>query len=157
MDFYRKCTGFGKKAFDKLYKFVVNYGMVGRSESPYDKYFTKEGLTYALYGRASLRIPEPVEEFNETFTPKPQKSKKQDTDLEHVLLFLDDYFDLHDVDRDPTKPIFRYIKTTWHQVYDEYMMFCNRMNLKPARYDKFCSIRCDYFHVFTFNYFHAFT
>jgi hypothetical protein len=32
-----------------------------------------------------------------------EKVKTSDSELEHILLFLDDHFDNHDVDKDPAK------------------------------------------------------
>ena len=46
-DFFRFCSGFGKKGFYKLLNFVENYDTENRPESPCHKYFRKEGL-YAI-------------------------------------------------------------------------------------------------------------
>jgi hypothetical protein len=142
-DFFRYCTGFGPRTFDKMVKFVEDYALVGRPKSAYDKYFRPEGLAYVLYGRATLYLPEPVTEVYQPFTPTSSTTLKSETDLEYVLLFLDDYFEVNDVDRDPVNNKVRYIRTTWQTVHEKYVQYCKKMRLHPVNYDKFCSIRYD--------------
>ena len=77
-------------------------------------------------GRATLHLPKPVNEMTSTFTPKPEKVKTSDIELEHVLLFLDDLFDNHDVDKDPAKKAIKYIRTSWCVVYDKYEQYCKK-------------------------------
>ena len=75
------------------------------------------------------------------FIPKPEKVKTPEIELEHELLFLDDHFDNHDIDKDPSQMAIKYIRTSWCVVYDKYEQYCKKMRLKPTPYNKFCAIR----------------
>ena len=68
---------------------------------------------------------------------------KSETDLEYVLLFLDDYFEVSNVDRGPVNNKVRYIRTTWQTVHDKYVQYCKKMRLNPVNHDKFYGIRYD--------------
>jgi len=127
-----------------MVKFVVDYKKIGRPKYSFDKYFRPEGLAYLLYGRATLHLPKPSRDSNEPFTTNSEASLKSDTDLEYVLLFLDDHCEVDDVDRDPTHKTYRFIKTTWITVHEKYIDYCKKMRLEPVNYEKFCSIRYDY-------------
>jgi hypothetical protein len=50
-----------------------------------------------------------------------------------VLLFLDDHFDNHDIDKDPAKKAIKYIRASLCTVYDKYEQYCKKMRLKPAK------------------------
>ena len=115
--------------------------MINRSEHPYDKYFKKESVTWELCGKATPHLPKVTTERTCRFIPKPEKVKTSDIEQEHMLLFLDDHFDNHDIDKDPAKKAIKYIRTSWCTVYDKYEQYCKKMRLKPARYDRFCCIR----------------
>ena len=105
--------------------YVENYGKEGRPESPYDKYFRKEGLQWSLCGRATMHLPEEiVDDIDKPFVPKPERVKQSDIDLEYLQIFLDDHFERNDVDRDPTTKSIRYIRTSWVVVHEKYIEFC---------------------------------
>ena len=141
-DFFRFCTGFGKKSFNKLLKYVENYAVEGRPESPYDKYFRKDGLQWVLCGRATLHLPEEiVEDIDMPYTLKPVVVKQSDTDLEYLLIFLDDHFERSYVDRDPATRSIRYVRTLWIVVHDKYSEYCIKMRLKPLGYERSCELR----------------
>jgi hypothetical protein len=82
-----------------------------------------------------------VDDIDRPFVPKPQKDKKSDTDLEYLLIFLDDHFERSDVDRDPTTRSIRYVRTSWITVHDKHTEYCKKMRLKPLCYEKFCVLR----------------
>jgi hypothetical protein len=75
------------------------------------------------------------------YTPKPVVVKQSDTDLEYLLIFLDDHFERNDVDKDPTTESIRYVRTSWIVVHDKYSEYCKKMRLKPLCYEKFCELR----------------
>ena len=50
-----------------------------------------------------------------------------------MLLFLDDHFDNHDIDKDPAKKVIKYIRASLCTVYDKYEQYCKKMRLKPAK------------------------
>ena len=125
---------------------MSEFGKKNRSISTYDKYFEKEGLRWVLCGRATLRIPERANESGmdegaDTLASKKRKRLRRDVQLEHVLIFLDDFFQNKDIDRDPTRKSVYYTKLSWLDIYDQYEDFCKKDGTQPVRYDKFCSIR----------------
>ena len=50
-----------------------------------------------------------------------------------MLLFLDDHFDNHDIDKDPAKKAIKYIRASLCTVYDKYEQYCKKCVSSPLR------------------------
>ena len=48
-----------------------------------------------------------------------------------MLLFLDDHFDNHDIDKDPAKKAIKYIRASLCTVYDKYEQYCKKCVSSP--------------------------
>ena len=98
-------------------------------------------MAWALCGVATLHLPTSRDEFPNVYGPAD--AKKSEIILEHVLVFLDDYFETDDIDRPADKKKICYLRCSWLTVYDKYLEYCRKMRLHNfvARYDKFVCIR----------------
>jgi hypothetical protein len=134
-DFYRKCTGFGRRAFNKICHFVQNYNNPDRVNTSFDKYFDKDGLIWKLCGTSSRHLPKVQRSI---INISDVKSKKKE---EEVVAFLDRYFQRGDIDLPGDAEGIRYTRLPWTMVYDKYLESCKTLDLEPANYNYFCSIR----------------
>ena len=83
-----KCTGFGKRAFNKIVAFVKQYDGQDRCYHSFDK-FCKDGLIWKLCGTASSHLLAPRKDLQ---IYDIQTVKKTETECEQVLAFSDAFF-----------------------------------------------------------------
>jgi hypothetical protein len=140
-DFFRQCTGFKEKAFNKLLKYVNEYYLENRSERSYDKYFRKEGLAWVLHGKATLHLPEERREIVIEDGAIHVGQPRSEEVVENVLAFLDDFFARGDIDRPADKEKIFVTSLNWKSLYDKYVQRCYKLRLKPTDENRFLAIR----------------
>ena len=132
-----KCTGFGKRAFNKIITFVNQYDREDRCYHSFDK-FLKGGLIWKLCGTASRHLPQSRIDLQ---IYDIQAVKKTETQCEHVLAFLDGFFSCGDVDLPGDAEYIRYTRLAWTMVYDKYLEHCIKLDIERVKNNCFSSIR----------------
>ena len=139
-DFYRKCTGFATKAFNKLLNFVITYDEDDRCNSYYDKYFSNGGLIWKVGGSHTSHLPTARVDLMSSTSDLSNRVKGLEQ-TRSVLAFLDDHFVSGDIDQPGDEKDIRYSKVPWIDVYEQYTASCVRQGISSVRYERFCAIR----------------
>jgi hypothetical protein len=139
-DFFRKCTGFNKKHFNKILNYVRRFNEAGRQKSPFDKFLNSNdrSLLRTLCGNCNSHLPSPRYDFN----TNTEQRKTTDLIKGNVLAFLDAHFKKGDIDQEGGEEAAQYTRDDWKVIFAKYEEHVKGLELsKIARYEKFCSIR----------------
>ena len=150
-DFFRKCTGFGKKSFNNIFNYVRFYYKSMREDNPYDKYFESDGLAWKMFGTSTKHLPPVRDGLLSMHNSKPSRTE---THKEEVLAFLDNFFEgeSNDIDKpaDAGKSKIRYTNLEWTTIHNKYKESCTKLGRTSIDYDKFTGIRyvtVEYFNI----------
>ena len=140
-DFFRKCTGFGKKSFNNIFNYVRFYYKSMREDNPYDKYFESDGLAWKMFGTSTNHLP-PV---REGLSMHRRETMKTETHKVEALAFLDNFFEgeSNDIDKpaDAGKSKIRYTNLEWTTIHGKYKDSCDKLERNHVDYNRFTGIR----------------
>ena len=140
--FYRLATGFERKQFNGMVKFVMECNDSDRADSKFDFLINRPIFSIANGNnctkeiKATMSVP-----LSRRITGKFAHSRllKKRTHLEQILAFLDFYVPQYS-DQAPDKDRVFDIKESWESVYGKYVRHCATDNSSPVQYARFCEI-----------------